>query len=419
MVPLRSAQIGSRWSPTSGTRGTLCCILKTTHMTIIDEILKERPVGTDSNEKVCDFLLSKAIQAGYKTITLQFDCKRWTKDFSYIDLDGNQYELFPSPFSQPFEKTGDLEIVSTLEELQNKNITDKIVLLNGDLTQQPLQPKNFPFYYPDEHKTIIDLLEDKQPKAIIAITGKHPMCGLNPFPLFEDGNFLIPSAFANKTTGEKITGRKGLTKLKIASKTENSVGRQIIASKKSNGKGKIVVCAHMDSKYGTIGAIDNAAGIEVLFQILDNLKDYNGAYDIDFVPFNGEEYYGVIGQLEYLKHNGNEKSEIKLVINIDSPGHVASKTALSTYNFIDCKQTWLDTKISKNDYIEEGSQWYAGDHAMFAFQGVPCIAVTSSNLFETVLDLTHTSNDTIGNVDFDILKKTSDFLTELIKDYND
>lgn len=67
-------------------------------MKIIDKILKERPVGTDSNEEVCDFLLSKAIQAGYKTNTLQFDCKHWTKDFSYIDLEGTQYELFPSPF---------------------------------------------------------------------------------------------------------------------------------------------------------------------------------------------------------------------------------------------------------------------------------------------------------------------------------
>lgn len=45
--------------------------------------------------------------------------------------------------------------------------------------------------------------------------------------------------------------------------------------------------------------------------------------------------------------------------------------------------------------------------------------MTSSNLFEGVLDLTHTPNDTIENINFDILKRTSDFLTELIKDYKD
>lgn len=388
-------------------------------MTVIDKILAERPVGTGSNEKVCDLLLNKANQAGYETAALKFSCKRWSKEFSYIDTNGCQYELFPSPFSLPFEKSGELEVISTLEELQSKSITGKIALLSGELTQQPLLPKNFPFYYPDEHKKIIDLLEDKQPIAIIAITDKHPMCGLNPFPLFEDGNFLIPSAYTDKTTGKKIAAIEGPVNLRIASKTENSSGRQIVAFKKNSGKGKIIVCAHMDSKYGTPGAIDNAAGVEVLLQILDNLKEYNGPYDIDFVPFNGEEYYGVSGQLEYLKHIERERSDIKLVINIDSPGHAASKTSLSTYNFTESKQTWLDTKISNNDCIEGGSPWYAGDHVMFAYQGVPCIAVTSSNLFETVLDLTHTSKDTIDNVDPEILKKTAYFLTELIMDYND
>ncbi len=388
-------------------------------MKIIEEILFERPVGTESNEKVCDIILNKVIESGYETIALPFECKRWTKNFSYIDLKGNQYEVFPSPFSNSFDERGELDIVSTLEELQNKDITDKIVLLQGDLTQEPLLPKNFPFYYPDEHKAIIDLLENKRPKAIISITGKHPMCGLDPFALFEDGNFQIPSVFIDKKIGKKVAETKGIVKLKIASKTEKSVSRQIIASRKSSGNGKIVVCAHMDTKDGTKGALDNAAGIEVLMQILDNLKDYDSAYDIDFVPFNGEEYYGVNGQLEYLKYIENEKTEIKLVINIDSPGYLTSKTALSTYNFIDSKQAWLNSMISENDYIEKGQQWFAGDHAMFAFQEIPCVAVTSSNLFEGVLDLTHTPNDTIENINFDILKKTSDFLTKLIKYYKD
>jgi len=34
-----------------------------------------------------------------------------------------------------------------------------------------------------------------KPKAIIAVTGKNPACGLDPFPMFEDGNFSVPSAY--------------------------------------------------------------------------------------------------------------------------------------------------------------------------------------------------------------------------------
>jgi len=59
---------------------------------------------------------------------------------------------------------------------------------------------------------------------------------LNPFPLFEDGNFFIPSAFVSKTAAEKIMVNRNFAKLKISSKTDNSVSHQIIASKGNNGK---------------------------------------------------------------------------------------------------------------------------------------------------------------------------------------
>ena len=70
---------------------------------------------------------------------MSFDCKTRIKEYSYIDFDGNQYEVFPSPFSQPFEGTCELVSVSTLQEFKNINIKNKIVLL-----------------------------EEKQPKVIIA-----------------------------------------------------------------------------------------------------------------------------------------------------------------------------------------------------------------------------------------------------------
>lgn len=66
------------------------------------------------------------------------------------------------------------------------------------ITKAPLSPKDYPFYYPDEHKNIITLLEQKQPAAIIAVTGPTTLNGKDPFPLFEDGNFLIPSASINR-----------------------------------------------------------------------------------------------------------------------------------------------------------------------------------------------------------------------------
>ena len=110
---------------------------------------------------------------------------------------------------------------------------------------------------------------------------------------------------------------------------------------------------------------------------------------------------------------------MKLVINIDSSGFIGSKISLSTYNFNESKQTCFNSLIIKSNNIEQGQQWYAGDHSALAFQGIPCIAVTSSNLFEEGLNLTHTPNDTIENVDFALLKEASTFLTKLIKVYKE
>ena len=62
-----------------------------------------------------------------------------------------------------------------------------------------------------------------------------------------------------------------------------------------------------------------------------------------------------------------------------------------------------------------GEEWYAGDHAMFVFRGIPCLAVTSSNLFESVLEVTHTPRDTRELIDESLIGPTAEFLSEIIK----
>ena len=80
---------------------------------------------------------------------------------------------------------------------------------------------------------MINLLEEKKPAAIIAVTGKHPMCGLNPYPLFEDGNFQIPSGYVSvsnlKKIKETIIGKN--VSVHITSNCIETKSKQIIANK--------------------------------------------------------------------------------------------------------------------------------------------------------------------------------------------
>ncbi len=55
-----------------------------------------------------------------------------------------------------------------------------------------------------------------------------------------------------------------------------------------------------------------------------------------------------------------------------------------------------------------------GDHSIFAFQGIPALAVTSSDLRDGVMKLSHTPRDTPDNVDPALLDQTADFIAHLL-----
>lgn len=382
-------------------------------------LIQERPVGTSSNNKVLDIIETKLMKMGYEIKSIPFNCNIWKRGNSSIKIGNNEFIIEPSPFSLSFTGNKKLYIAENVDDLNKLECKDGILFLHGKITQTPMSPKNYPFYYPEEQEKVIKILENKQPSAIIAVTGKSSFNGKNPFPFFDDGNFLIPSANISEITYESIVDiiNNGISiaQVTIDSLKENSNSRQIIASKKQkNTKGKIIIGAHMDSKYDTPGALDNAAGVAVLLEVAKSLETF--AYDIDIVPFNTEEYYGANGELEYLKLIDNEK--IDLMINIDSPCHKNSQTAVSFYNFNDTLQTISDDLIQSSNKIEKGNEWYAGDHVPFVFRKLPCIAMTSSDFFNGALEYTHTIYDSIETIEEELIEYSAKYLIDLISKFD-
>jgi aminopeptidase YwaD len=70
--------------------------------------------------------------------------------------------------------------------------------------------------------------------------------------------------------------------------------------------------------------------------------------------------------------------------------------------------------IEQHPRAAVGDQWISGDHAIFAFRGIPCVAVTSSNLMEQVVHLTHTPADTVEKVDVGLLDATAEVVAGLV-----
>lgn len=383
---------------------------------ILKNILKERPVGSENNMDILLYLENLMVKMGYDIKKLPFVCTTWETDESCLTLNDRRIKIQASPFSQPFEGSGKLVFAKSLEELETADCQNCILVVGGELVTTPLQPKEYPFYYPDAHKYLIELFERKQPAAIIAATGKHALCGLQPFPLFEDGNFLIPSAYVTEAMFEELQGndKEGMAWVSIQSKNKQQNSYQLVSRKRNKSNyGKIIICAHMDTKYNTQGALDNAVGVAVLIGAAARLAGSD--CDIDIVPFNGEEYYEASGEVEYLKYISSGQNEVSLVINIDSPCHAGSKIAVSLYNFDDPAKEVVDHLMQTQNEVVYGPEWYAGDHAAFAFRGIPCMVLTSSDLFEGGLDNTHTMQDTLETVDLSQIELVVNYINKIVE----
>ena len=378
-----------------------------------------RCVGSDGNRAATDFFRNTISKFNFDIEYPDFDCMDWSENGAKLSVDDQSFEVFVSPYSNGCDIQAPLCIASTVEELKAINPADKIIVLYGEIAKEQLMPKNFPFYNPKEHQEIIQLLESKSPNAIISVTTRNPELagGVYPFPLIEDGDFDIPSVYMTEDEGKKLLKFEGrFVTLKSIATRKAAKGHNVIARKGKKSNKKIFFCSHIDGKMGTPAAIDNATGAIVLLLLAELVKDYSNKYQIEIVPFNGEDYYNCPGQIQYLAQNKDALSDILLAINLDGVGYNKGKTAFSTY---ECPQE-LDKIItnifSKEEELIEGEPWYQGDHSIFLQNQIPAVAIITEKITEIFTYISHTPKDNPDIVDCEKLVKIARALYILINE---
>lgn len=381
--------------------------------------ITERCVGSEGNRKASDFFEKKIKSFGWQTISQEFSAIDWKNDGSVLKVNEQDFKVQVSPYSLGFQGTAQLQSASTISELENGNFKDKILLLYGEIAKEQLMPKNFVFYNPEEHQRIVAALEKSGALAIICVTGRNASLagGVYPFSLIEDGDFDIPSVYMTEEDGDKVIQLVGKTAtLKILSERIPSIGYNIVGKIGAEGKKRIVITAHIDSKKGTPGATDNATGITVLLMLAELLQNYKGNKQIELVAFNGEDYYSVPGQMKYIMENEGNFKSILLNINIDGAAYEKGKT---TFSFFDLPEEFKKAALSSiKEYpdVKKGVQWPQGDHSIFLQYGIPAIAVSSEWFTESAesQDITHTEKDNIGIVDIDKVIEIAEILNKII-----
>lgn len=382
--------------------------------------INERCVGSEGNRQATDFFNNIISGLGWKTEMPCFNAIDWKSDGAELKTGNYSFSVLSSPYSNGFKGSSVLVNASSTKELETAQIKDKLLLVHGDLAKEQLMPKNFIFYNPDEHKKIISLLEKKKPSAIICATGRNSSLagGVYPFPLIEDGDFDIPSVYMTEEEGEKLKSHEGESFfLESKSKRIPSKGCNVIAGKGDPSTSRIIITAHIDAKKGTPGAIDNATGVIILLLLAELLKDYSGPHYIEIIAFNGEDYYAVPGQMNYIMNNQENLAKAIININIDGAGYKEGPSAFSFFDLPDKIKLEADKIINKSEGIEEGIQWPQGNHSIFVQSGIPAIAVSSKALIDNMdkQDITHTPKDNPEIVDCSKLVDIAMAINSLIR----
>jgi len=389
--------------------------------------LPTRQMGSPGNQAATEFLARKLAGFGFQIECPEFQCIDWVTEGANLTVGNVEFDVFSSPYSLGCAASGELVVVNSLDELQNaaphgdarESSIKQILVVRGELAKEQLMPKNFPFVNPPEHQHIIQLLEMIKPQAIVVATSRNPeMAGaVYPSPLIEDGDFDIPSVFMSAEEGSRLAEQAGKIGTLVSHARRLPSKGCIVTSRKGPVQClRIVFCAHIDTKIGTPGALDNAGGVTVLLLLAELLERYNGRLGVEIFIVNGEDYYAASGERLYLQINQGQLDQILLNINLDAVGYLHGATAYSLYDCPEGLRPAIQKAFASQPEIVEGEQWYQSDHMVFVQNGVPAVAVTAEKIMEILTQVAHTDADRPELVDPGKLVNIAHALKQLVMD---
>jgi aminopeptidase YwaD len=297
-------------------------------------------------------------------------------------------------------------------------LAGRVVLLVDDLAAEQLTPIDYPFYGNPEHAAIVDRLISARPRVVLAGTGTAPATAgaLEPFPLIEDGRFPVPTGNLTLDDAAELAEHAGeQVRVDMSAHRWPSTARNVRA-RLGPQRPRVLVVAHLDSKPGTPGAVDNASGVTTLLLLARALQGWQPqAVGVELLAVNGEDSYSAAGELAYLEDHGDALDQVLLVVNVDGVGHRSGGTAYSCYQLPDELDHVVRGALDVARRVAAGPQWFSSDHMVFVPRGRPAVALTSEHLDLVLREVAHSAHDTPAQVEVSLLTDLADGLSSLVR----
>lgn len=392
-------------------------MLASTHLRALCDVSPDRRPGSPGNDAAAGIVAAELRSLGWTVSEPSFDVLDWSGSPGTVRAGRRQWQVTPSPYAKGAEVTRRLAVARTRADL-DADLSGQVLLLLDDLAAEPLTPIGYPFYANPDHAALIERLVAAKPRVVLAGTGTAPEVAgaLDPFPLIEDGQFPIPTGNLRADDARELASYAGEdVRVDVGAHRWPSKAHNIVA-RVGPPSPRVLVVAHLDSKPGTPGAVDNASGVAVLLLLARLLRDSAPpGLGVELLAVNGEDCYHPAGQIAYLREHGERLDEVALVLNVDGVGYRAGGTAYSLYGVPETLADVVHGVLAPADRIAEGPPWMQSDHMVFAQRGVPAVAFTTDQLTTVLAEVAHSPHDVPAQVDVTLLTELSEALAELVR----
>jgi aminopeptidase YwaD len=370
-----------------------------------------RPIGTPANARAAAALRAELAALGLVVEEQALAVPAWQDWGTLLEAAGERLEAITNPFSPRGEVTAPMVSAGTLAELAALDLTGRIVLLYGALALGPLAPKSW-FLKSAAEDALITRLETSGARAVLlAQTGWN-----RAERLIEDAEFQLPSATMPPAAARRLLLLPPETPvhLRIASYTAPGQALNLIGRWRPETAARVVLCAHFDTKFGTPGALDNAAGVASVLETARRLIAADFPLGLDVILFNGEEYLPV-GSFAYVDREAAHLGTILAVVNFDGVGALLGATSIASYAVSPAFQRVAEAQAARSPAVVWVEPWPESDHSTFVMRGVPALAFTS----RLGIHRHHSAGDSLDWVDAARLEAAVDLATRIVGELAD
>jgi aminopeptidase YwaD len=356
------------------------------HLEVLVEEVGARPPGSPANRAATEHVRRALTDAGLDVRLFPFTTRWWDPGSGKLATATDTIEVQPNPYSPPCAVAGHVVRVGSLAPLVAAgDLSGAILVLEGALASGPVMPKRFPFYNPEAHQRLVAALEAARPAAVVAVSDQWQ-------PVFEDADLPFPSTTVSLEVGAGLLAGEPAW-LELGGDVREGTGATV--SGRTHEGSRLILSAHLDSKATTPGAFDNAGGVAVLLALAELLLPDD--LPIELVFFNGEDHFDACGELAWLAET--DLTEATANVNVDGIGLRGRGSSLvglacpprlaeALRLFVDGRPGWVPAE-----------PWIESDHAIFAMQDIPAVAITSEDVHALLAGLAHGPDDTLEVVD--------------------